>query len=87
MTAAYQLTASDIVTRTTDGAWIPNDPGNMDRVAYEQWLADGGVPDPYVPPPEAPPEIATQTTVLADHEQRIRALEQQAAVPKRKPKP
>jgi hypothetical protein len=48
--ADYQLTATEMVIRNADGAWIPNDPANADRAEYEQWLADGGVPDPYVPP-------------------------------------
>ena len=47
--ADYQLTATDVVIRTADQAHIPNDPANRDRVKYDQWLADGGVPDP-VPP-------------------------------------
>ncbi len=46
----YQLTSSDIVTRLTDGASIPNDIQNTDRQAYEEWLLAGGVPAP-VPPP------------------------------------
>ena len=29
-----------------DGLCIPNDPRNRHRQEYEQWLADGGVPDP-----------------------------------------
>lgn len=58
--ADYQLTDSDIVIRTADGAYIPNDPANRDRIEYEQWLADGGVPDPYVPP-EARPATKPRT--------------------------
>ena len=53
--AEYQLTDTDVVIRTADQAHIPNDPANRDRVEYEQWLADGGVPDPYVPPDIPPP--------------------------------
>ena len=53
--ADYQLTKTDIVMRTADGAFIPNDPANRDRAEYDRWLADGGVPDPYVPPDIPPP--------------------------------
>jgi hypothetical protein len=48
--ADYQLTATDSVIRTEDGACIPADPANRDWVEYQQWLADGGVPDPVKPP-------------------------------------
>jgi hypothetical protein len=73
--ADYQLTDSDVVIRTMDAAHIPVDPANRDRVEYEQWLADGGVPDPYVPPDPVPPDPAPETTVLYDHENRLRSLE------------
>ena len=73
--AEYQLTDSDIVIRTEDGAFIPNDPANYDRVAYDAWLADGGVPDPYVPPPEPVQETPPETVVLFDHENRLRLIE------------
>jgi hypothetical protein len=54
--AEYQLTATDqAVIRTADGAFIPNDPANRDWLEYQDWLAAGGVPDPYVPPPDPPP--------------------------------
>lgn len=73
--AEYQCTASDIVIRTADGACIPNDPANRDRQEYDQWLADGGVPDPYVAPP--PPAPAPEDVLLYSHENRIRSLEGQ----------
>ena len=73
--ADYQLTATEIVIRTEDGACIPNDPANRDRAEYEEWLYDGGVPDPYVPPPATKPTPAPEATVLYDHENRLRAIE------------
>jgi hypothetical protein len=53
--ADYQLTETDYVIRTKDVAWIPNDPVNRDWIEYQKWLADGGVPDPYVPPAKIKP--------------------------------
>jgi len=55
--AEYQLTSNDIVLRISDNTYIPDHPANRDRAAYNEWLAAGGVPDPYVPPPEPPPII------------------------------
>lgn len=76
--ADYQLTNTDAVIRTADSTWIPDDSANHDRQEYEKWVADGGVPDPYVPPPEpepAPPP--PEDIVLYDHENRLRAIEGQ----------
>lgn len=73
--ADYQLTATDAVIRTADGACIPNDPANSDRVKYEKWLAEGGVPDPYVPPEPVEAAPTPQQEILFDHENRLRAME------------
>jgi hypothetical protein len=75
--ADYQLTATDVVIRNEDGANIPNDPANRERQEYDKWIADGGVPDPYLPlptPQPVPPVDPAQNEVLFDHENRIRAL-------------
>ncbi len=50
--ADYQLTESgETVIRTADRATIPSDPANRDWRDYQDWLAAGGVPDPFVLPP------------------------------------
>ena len=60
--ADYQLTATDTVIRTADGACIPSDPANRDRAEYGKWLAAGGVPDPVDVPPS--PLVVSQPPVL-----------------------
>jgi hypothetical protein len=49
--ADYRLTTGAVVVRTADGAFVPNDPDNKDRQAYDAWLAAGNEPEPSVPPP------------------------------------
>ena len=52
MSADYQQlldhtgTISTTILRRSDNAYIPNDPANRDRQAYEEWLAAGNTPDP-----------------------------------------
>lgn len=46
MTAAYQLTSGTCILRTSDGAFIPPDPANVDYQGYLAWLAAGNTPDP-----------------------------------------
>lgn len=51
----YKLKSDGGVMRLNDGASIPNDPKNRDWRKYQEWLAEGNLPDPADPPPPAPP--------------------------------
>ena len=74
--ADYRLTETDsCVIRAVDSACIPDDPANRDWIEYQEWLADGGVPDPYVAP--GPISPTSEQAILFDHENRIRAQEGQ----------
>ena len=73
--ADYQLTSTDAVIRTEDGACIPNDPANRDWVEYLKWLADGGVPDPYVEPPPGPDIVDANARLDAGINASIEAAE------------
>ena len=51
----YTLTAHpNTIVRDEDGAFIPNDPANVDYQEYQKWLAKGNTPAPAASPaPEA----------------------------------
>ena len=55
----YQLTTSDCILRTSDGAFIPPDPANTDFAAYLEWVDAGNTPEP-APEPVAPVELTTE---------------------------
>lgn len=61
--ADYQLTATAIILRTADSAFIPADPANRDYQAYLAWVAAGNTPDPVLPP-SLVPIIAASTQAL-----------------------
>jgi hypothetical protein len=51
----YQLTQGTSIIRLTDGATVPNDPGNRDYREYLDWLEAGNTPEPAPAPPPPPP--------------------------------
>ena len=51
----YQLTTSTSIIRLSDGAHIPDDPGNRDYKDYLEWVNEGNTPLPAPPPPPPPP--------------------------------
>lgn len=79
--ADYQLTASDSIIRTADGASIPPDMANRDyngdamQPGYLQWVEAGGVPDPYVAPKPASPQPTSEQLIMFNHENRLRYFE------------
>tara|TARA_R110000868_G_scaffold366408_1_gene629307 strand:- start:601 stop:843 length:243 start_codon:yes stop_codon:yes gene_type:complete len=52
----YQLTTSDCIKRLSDGAYIPQAPGNRAYQEYLAWLDAGNEPEP-APAPPAPVEL------------------------------
>lgn len=55
---SYQLLASGIVVRLSDGAQIPADQNNRDYRAYLAWVAQGNTPEELAPN-SAPPDVLT----------------------------
>ena len=56
----YQLTPTTAIVRKSDGAAIPADPANRDYADFLAWQTNGGVADPYVPPPAPPEQVLSQ---------------------------
>ena len=60
----YQLTNTPTIIRLADHACIPPDPGNIDYVAYLEWVEAGNTPEP-APEPPAPVELTTEQKLEA----------------------
>ncbi len=42
----FRTGQADLVIRTTDGAFIPFDPANVDYQSYLTWVSEGNTPEP-----------------------------------------
>ena len=60
----YQLTTSTSIKRLSDGAFIPNDPGNRDYREYLDRIDAGNTPEP-APEPEPAPALTTEQKLEA----------------------
>jgi hypothetical protein len=56
--AEYRATETSAVIRRADAAWIPDDVANVDRQAFQAWLAEGHMLDPVVPSTPVPGAIS-----------------------------
>ena len=52
----YQLTSNDTIIRLSDGAFIPQAPGNRDYADFLAWEAEGNTPLPAPAPPAPAPD-------------------------------
>ena len=60
----YQLTKGTSIKRLSDGAFIPNDPGNTDYREYLEYLEAGNTPEPAPAPPPSPPNYTAVWNAL-----------------------
>lgn len=70
----YQLTTTNAVLRLADGALIPDDPRNVDRVAYAAWLDEGNTPLPVPSPTFQDRQRALQAAVQQRMDAQAQAL-------------
>lgn len=56
----------DVIQRIEDGAFIPNDPENVDCQLFRAWIDSGNTPQPSNPLPAPDPMAAVTKTILQD---------------------
>ena len=61
----YQLTTGTNIKRLSDGAFIPNDPGNRDYRDYLDWLDEGNEPEPAASPLPSPSPLTPAEKLAA----------------------
>jgi hypothetical protein len=71
---SYQLTSSETIKRTADGAFIPQDGANRDYREYLEWLDAGNTPLPADEPP-APNPLTLAEAHIASHFSTARLLQ------------
>lgn len=64
--AQYRIGQNGSIIRASDGAAIPADDTNRDYSAYQAWIAEGGVADPYVPPAPTEADYSAAVQKLLD---------------------
>jgi hypothetical protein len=60
----YQQTSEAGILRLSDSAWIPEDPLNLDYVAFLDWVEEGNEPLPAPPPPPPTPDYLAFWSIL-----------------------
>jgi len=65
MVTKYKLLESGGVKNLETGAFIPNDPGNIDWQKYQEWLSEGNTPELTETPEEEQVRLEREAIVEA----------------------